>query len=451
MADNTPKLGLPFMSTAQVQKELTFNELAAMVDTLVGLKVETIGDNDPPGAPDEGDAYIVGTAPTGVWVGKAKNIAFYIGGWHFIAPDAGWLAWNVFDSTYYRYNVGTTLWTAIAAIPIENLVELLDVAIAAPGAPEDGQAVVWDNASGKFVLQAVAINLADLGDVDLTGLADGHILSWDAVAGNWVVGPQPAASAFTDLTDTPAAYTGLAGFYVAINATEDGLEFIPPGEGGGGGAVNFTDLGDVPPSYSGAAGLFARVTDTEDGIDFVDINTFTAGVPAGGLTNQVLRKTSDDDFEVEWVDPADVGTDFPDFTGNAKKKLRVAAGEVATEWVEDIYSVPFGFATTPGDSEVMLLHVFAEPVDFADDFAGSQEYVGVLPTADYTFTVARIVAGVPTDIGTIVITTLGVVTFTTTGVGVESFAVGEVMRVTGQASADATLANCAFTLKGNKA
>lgn len=304
MADNTPKLGLPFMSTAQVQKELTFNELAAMVDTLVGLKVESIGLNAAPGAPDEGDAYIVGTAPTGVWAGKAKNIAFYIGGWHFIAPDAGWMAWNIADSTYYRYNVGTTLWTAVAAVPIENLVELLDVAITAPGAPEDGQAVVWDNTSGKFVLQAVAINLAGLGDIDLTGLEDGYVLAWDAGESKFLPVPQTAAPNFTSLSDTPAGYTDMAGYAVVVNATEDGLEFVPIGEMGGGSLGPFTGLTDVPLDYVGAQGRFLRVTDTEDGLEFADVNEVTQGVPAGGETDQVLRKTSDDDFQVEWTTAA---------------------------------------------------------------------------------------------------------------------------------------------------
>lgn len=41
------------------------------------------------------------------------------------------------------------------------------------------------------------------------------------------------ASAFTDLTDVPSAYTGDAGKYVKVNATEDGLEFVTGGGSGG--------------------------------------------------------------------------------------------------------------------------------------------------------------------------------------------------------------------------
>ena len=38
--------------------------------------------------------------------------------------------------------------------------------------------------------------------------------------------------AFTDLTDAPGSYSGEAGQIVAVNGTEDGLEFITPVSGG---------------------------------------------------------------------------------------------------------------------------------------------------------------------------------------------------------------------------
>lgn len=37
---------------------------------------------------------------------------------------------------------------------------------------------------------------------------------------------------FTQLTDVPSDYTGFAGFAVAVNDTEDGLEFIEVTPGG---------------------------------------------------------------------------------------------------------------------------------------------------------------------------------------------------------------------------
>jgi len=39
---------------------------------------------------------------------------------------------------------------------------------------------------------------------------------------------QDLINTFIELTDTPADYTGFAGFNVSVNQTEDGLEFTPP-------------------------------------------------------------------------------------------------------------------------------------------------------------------------------------------------------------------------------
>jgi len=44
---------------------------------------------------------------------------------------------------------------------------------------------------------------------------------------------------FTQLTDTPSDYTDFAGYAVAVNASEDGLEFI---EVSGGGNSRVTNL-----------------------------------------------------------------------------------------------------------------------------------------------------------------------------------------------------------------
>ena len=43
---------------------------------------------------------------------------------------------------------------------------------------------------------------------------------------------------FTQLTDTPSDYTGFAGYAVAVNDTEDGLEFIEVTSGGGSRITN---------------------------------------------------------------------------------------------------------------------------------------------------------------------------------------------------------------------
>ncbi len=60
--------------------------------------------------------------------------------------------------------------------------------------------------------------------------------------------PGGEVGSFLYLTDTPAAYTGEAGKVVAVNATEDALEFVAGGGGGGGGVGEFDIIKLTPQS-----------------------------------------------------------------------------------------------------------------------------------------------------------------------------------------------------------
>lgn len=81
------------------------------------------------------------------------------------------------------------------------------------------------------------------------------------------------ASAFTDLSDVPAAYTGQAGKVVAVNSGETALEFIA----GGGGASAFTDLSDAPSAYTSQGGKYVRVNVGETGLEFATVSGGSAG------------------------------------------------------------------------------------------------------------------------------------------------------------------------------
>jgi len=112
-----------------------------------------------------------------------------------------------------------------------------------------------------------------------------------------------------------------------------------------------------------------------------------------------------------------------------------------------VYFVPFGFSTAPTADEILLLHTFATPVTFADEFSGSYGNVGVNPASTFTFTVKkRTAAGVLTTVGTITVTSGGAITFSTSG-GTVSFAVGDQIQVVAQTGVDA-IANASFTLAG---
>nr|WP_295468942.1 DUF2793 domain-containing protein [Mesorhizobium sp.] len=94
MADQTLTLNLPYIMPSQAQKHVTHNQALEILDAVVQLAVLSRTVPDPPVAPEEGDRYIVGAAPTGAWSGHAGKLAVSrLGGWAVIAPLAGWIAW----------------------------------------------------------------------------------------------------------------------------------------------------------------------------------------------------------------------------------------------------------------------------------------------------------------------------------------------------------------------
>ncbi|SIQ18211.1 Protein of unknown function [Rhizobium sp. RU35A] len=93
MADTTPNLTLPYILPSQAQKHVTHNEALLRLDQLVHLTIEA-ETASPPATPTEASRYAVASGATGAWAGRAGTIAIWQdGGWSFLAPRAGFLAW----------------------------------------------------------------------------------------------------------------------------------------------------------------------------------------------------------------------------------------------------------------------------------------------------------------------------------------------------------------------
>ena len=72
------------------QKEWVHNEALQILDSATSAIVEEPPRNDPPASASEGTSFIVGAAPTGLWSGKARQIAtMSAGGWRFLEPVDG--------------------------------------------------------------------------------------------------------------------------------------------------------------------------------------------------------------------------------------------------------------------------------------------------------------------------------------------------------------------------
>ena len=88
----TARLGLALMAAAQAQKHVTHNDALLSLDALVQAVVLETDRLSPPAVPQEGDAYLIGTSPTGAFAGQSGMLAAYLtGSWRFFQPQTGWL------------------------------------------------------------------------------------------------------------------------------------------------------------------------------------------------------------------------------------------------------------------------------------------------------------------------------------------------------------------------
>lgn len=97
----------------------------------------------------------------------------------------------------------------------------------------------------------------------------------------------------------------------------------------------------------------------------------------------------------------------------------------------------------PGDNENIMEYRFPRDVEFADDFAGSYAFIGTNPTSTATYSIKKNGSAV----GTMQVTSGGVVTFNTTG-GATSFTAGDRLTISAPTPQDATLADVSITLAG---
>ena len=94
MSDTTARLALPLLAAGQAQKEVTHNEALATLDLAVAPSVVTVGLSVPPEDPEAGACWIVAAGGSGAWTGADEAIAGWTGGgWRFVRPRLGMLAW----------------------------------------------------------------------------------------------------------------------------------------------------------------------------------------------------------------------------------------------------------------------------------------------------------------------------------------------------------------------
>lgn len=105
--DASARFALPLLQSGQAQKEIFHNEAITLLDLIVQATVVDAGLTVPPDAPEPGQAWIVGPAPTGAWTGRANAIAGWTdGGWRFVTPAEGMAVWVGASALTARYTSG---------------------------------------------------------------------------------------------------------------------------------------------------------------------------------------------------------------------------------------------------------------------------------------------------------------------------------------------------------
>lgn len=107
MAEATERYGLPLLQAGQSQKEITHNEAVVRTDALLHPSVESLSLTSPPSSPTTGQAWIVGSGANGDWAGQDHAIAaFQAGGWTFVVPSEGCLAWVRDEGVFALFGTG---------------------------------------------------------------------------------------------------------------------------------------------------------------------------------------------------------------------------------------------------------------------------------------------------------------------------------------------------------
>lgn len=113
MAETTARHALPLLAAAQAHKEITHNEALIRLSGLLHPVVAGPPQDNPPADPMPGQAWLVGSAPSGAWAQQAARIALWDeGGWRFLAPTEGMLVWSLAERVHYRFEA--TAWSAAA-------------------------------------------------------------------------------------------------------------------------------------------------------------------------------------------------------------------------------------------------------------------------------------------------------------------------------------------------
>lgn len=117
-------LALPFIEGGELLPDVTLNETLRLIDTLLQLAIVDRDLNAPPGAPSEGQRWIVkaSPSPTGAWAGHGNHIAAWQdGGWVFCTPQVGWFAYVIDEGALVAWSASAWVNALAMLATLQNL------------------------------------------------------------------------------------------------------------------------------------------------------------------------------------------------------------------------------------------------------------------------------------------------------------------------------------------
>jgi hypothetical protein len=222
--EQSPRLSLSYVAPSQAQKHVTVNESFRRLDTLTQLSVLSRTIAAEPGAPTEGDAYILPSGSSGAaWDNySVNNIAvFQDGAWAEIAAFEGLRAWVsddeefiVFDGASWNEIIGAASGVAQfgvnATADSANRLSVKSDAIlfshddVTPGSG-DAQVKINKAAAGDTASHLFQTNFSGRAEFGLTGDDDFHI-KISADGSSWIEG------VIIDKDDGYVSFAGHVGF-----------------------------------------------------------------------------------------------------------------------------------------------------------------------------------------------------------------------------------------------